>query len=118
MTQQDRPDSSTKTGKAVSYGGGTGIGAILYDLVQACPNEHVKAALILCIPALSIGIADFAKNIFDERKKTRERVKRDRNINKRIIEINSYLENKDLNKALKKELKEKRDRAISSLFDN
>jgi hypothetical protein len=112
MTQpQGRPDSSTQ-GKAVSYGGGTGIGAVLYQLAELCPNEKIKAIIIICIPASAIGIADLGKYVWNDRKKSRGKIKRDRELNSKIAEIDSLLEREDLGSSMKNELIAKRDEAI------
>lgn len=78
MSESDDSTNNKSSGKAVTYGGGTGVGAILIQIIDMCPNEKVKGLLTVCVPPLSIGIAEYGTILWNARKKTPDELKADR----------------------------------------
>ena len=89
MTDELPPTAPIR--KAVSYSGGTAIGAFLMSVVDYIPDEKIKATVLILVPGLSIATSEVAQWICKYSKKSSDAFFYDRQLNLRIKRIKREL---------------------------
>lgn len=107
--------SNTSASKAVSYSGGTGVGACLMYLAEMIPNAELKALAVILVPGVAIAVSDFSAWVFRASKETVSSRWYDRQLRNKIKDMKHELQAGVDDPVLKADMEEAISRATRKL---